>query len=79
MLAEQTSDVRKIAALGEVDTFILLETVTRQFDAKQQLLELTLAELDAAITIYKILGPEFQLNPTPANREIQIDTLESTP
>lgn len=75
MLAEQTSDMEKIVALGEVDTFLLLETVTRQFEAKQRLLELTLAKLNAAITVHKILGPEFQLNPSPVNRELQTDTL----
>jgi len=70
MLAEQTRDNENIVALGEVDTFILLETVTRQHEAKSRLLELQVAELNAAITIHRILGPEYQLNPSPINREI---------
>ena len=75
MIEAQTSDVENIIALGEVDTFILLETVTRQFKAKQQLLHLQLTELHAAITVHKILGPDYQLHPSPMNREIQKDTL----
>ena len=75
MIEAQTNDVENIIALGEVDMFILLETVTRQFEAKQQLLRLEVAELDAAITMHKILGPDYQLNPSPINREIQKDTL----
>jgi outer membrane protein TolC len=76
MLQEQTRDIEKIVELGEVDTFILLETVTRQHEAKRRLLELQVAELDAAITVQRILGPEYQLNPSPINREITTkDTL----
>ena len=75
MLESQASDVEKIVSLGEVDTFILLETVTRQFEAKQRLLELSKAELHASITVQRILGPDYQLNPSPINREIQNDTL----
>jgi outer membrane protein, heavy metal efflux system len=76
MLEEQTRDINAIVALGEVDTFILLETITRQFEAKQRLLDLQVAELDASITVHRILGPDYQLNPTPINRELtQEDTL----
>ena len=75
MIEAQTSDVENIIALGEVDTFILLETITRQFDAKQQLLRLQVTELHAAITVHNILGPDYQLHPSPMNREIQKDTL----
>ena len=57
MLAQQTKDIEKIVELGEVDTFILLETVTRQYEAKRRLLELQVAELDAAISVHRILGP----------------------
>ncbi|MBC8522484.1 TolC family protein [PVC group bacterium] len=73
MLEAQTSDVEEIVSLGEVDTFILLETVTRQFEAKQRLLELEVAELNSAITVNRILGPKYQLNPSPINREIDND------
>ncbi len=76
MLAEQTRDINAIVELGEVDTFILLETVNRQHDAKRRLLELQVAELNAAISVHRILGPQYQLNPTPINRELtENDTL----
>ena len=71
MLSEQESDLERIVRLGEFDTFILLESITRQFQAKQQLLDLQVAQLHAAIQVHTILGPEYQLNPTPFNRELQ--------
>ena len=70
MLTEQTQDVEKIVELGEVDTFILLATVTRQYEAKRRLLELERAELDASIVVNRILGPDYQLNPSPMIREL---------
>ncbi len=76
LLEQQTKDINAIIELGEVDTFILLETITRQHDAKHRLLELQVAELDAKITVLNILGPEYQLTPTPINRKLsQEDTL----
>ncbi len=70
MLAQQTSDIEKIVELGEVDSFILLETVTRQYEAKSKLLDLQVAEIEASITVHRILGPDYKLNPTPAHREL---------
>jgi len=70
MLEDQTRDIERIVQLGEVDTFILLETVTRQFDAKQELIELQLAQLDAAIHMIQLLGPDIELSPTPIHQEI---------
>jgi len=70
MLEEQTHDINAIVELGEVDTFILIETVTRQHETKSRLLELQVEELDAKIIVHKILCPEYQLNPTPINKEI---------
>ena len=35
MLAEQTRDIEKIVELGEVDTFILLETVNASIGSKK--------------------------------------------
>ena len=76
LLEQQTRDINAIVELGEVDTFILLETITRQHDAKHRLLELQVAELDAKIKVLNIIGPEYQMNPTPINRELsQEDTL----
>jgi outer membrane protein TolC len=76
MLEQQIVDITKIIDLGEFDTFILIETITRQYDAKRQLLDLRVEELSAALTVHRILGPEYQLNPIPINREItKEDTL----
>lgn len=65
LLTAQTEDIKKIAELGELDMFVLLETVTRTLDAKQRLIELRSSELDAAITVRQILGPNSDENPSP--------------
>ena len=44
--------------------FVLLETVTRTLDAKQRLIELRASELDAAITVRQILGPNSDEDPS---------------
>lgn len=69
MLEDQARDIEKIVELGEVNTFVLLETVTRQFDAKQKLITLQLAELDAVINVLRMYGPDSQMNPSPAHKE----------
>jgi outer membrane protein TolC len=58
MLDEQASEVEQLIDLGEVNTLLLLETVTRRFEAKSRLLDLRLAETDAAIEITRLLGPD---------------------
>ncbi len=65
MLDEQAGELDRLADLGEVDTIILLETVTRRFDAKSRLLDLRLMELDSAIGINRLLGPDEQEAPAP--------------
>ena len=76
ILAEQSRDIDNIMQLGEVDTFILLETVTRQYEAKQHLVDLQLEELKAQIRRNQILGPQYQIEPSPLHREItSTDTL----
>jgi len=70
MLEDQTRDIERIVELGEVDTFILLETVTRQFGAKKKLIELQLKELSAAIHMTQLLGPNVHMNPSPVNQKI---------
>ena len=64
LLVAQNQDIKKIAELGELDMFVLLETVTRTLDAKQRLIELRVGELDAAITVRQILGPNFHEDPS---------------
>ncbi len=65
MLDEQTAEVESLADLGEVDTLILLETVTRRYEAKSRILDLTLAECAAAIEINRLLGPDKPMVPAP--------------
>ena len=71
LLAEQTNDIERIAALGELDMFILLETITRTLDAKQSLIQLQVAELDAAITVRRILGPDARKDPSPVTGQAE--------
>jgi len=65
MLEEQFSEIQRIAELGEVDSFLLLETVGRRFDAKSRLLSLRVAEVHAAARIAELLGPETPRSPAP--------------
>lgn len=58
MLDKQASEVEQLIDLGEVNTLLLLETVTRRFEAKSRLLDLRLAETNAAIEITRLLGPD---------------------
>lgn len=69
MLDEQSAEVERLAELGEVNTLILLETVTRRFEAKNRLLELRLAELRAAIETTRLLGPEEPVSPAPVDTQ----------
>lgn len=64
MLDEQAEDIDRLAGLGEFDTFILLETVNRRFEAKNQILALHLQELQGRIEIIRLLGPA--VTPQPA-------------
>ena len=57
LLEEQEKDISRIADLGELDMFVLLETTDRTLKARARLLDLRVAELDAAITIFNLLGP----------------------
>ncbi|MDG2424683.1 MAG: TolC family protein [Phycisphaerales bacterium] len=73
MLTAQTSDIQRIAELGELDMFVLLETEKRKLSAKRKLIELQVRELDAAITVQQILGPELRQNPMPATDQATPD------
>ena len=71
LLAAQAQDIQRIAALGELDIFVLLETVNRTLRTKQELIRLQTEELDAAITVVQILGPDHQFNhPTTGDRTL---------
>ena len=74
MLDEQASEVEQLIDLGEVNTLLLLETVTRGFEAKSRLLDLRLAETDAAIEITRLLGPDEPEMPAPVEPATDEDT-----
>ncbi len=65
MLDEQFREVEQLIDLGEVDTLILLETVSRRYEAKSQLLNLRLASLNATIERARLLGPDQPGLPAP--------------
>lgn len=65
MLDEQSRDIDRIADLGELDIFVLLQTVTRTLETKQNLIALRVDEIEAATTLHRILGPSTPENPTP--------------
>lgn len=57
LVDEQYADARQVARLGEVNTLILLESLTRQQDAKVSLIEARLDEALAGIEVAGVLGP----------------------
>ncbi len=65
MLDEQFREVEQLIDIGEVNTLILLETVSRRFEARSQLLDLRLAELNAIIERARLLGPDQPKSPAP--------------
>lgn len=65
MLDAQATEIERLAELGEIDTLVLLETVTRGLQAKSMLLELRAAEIAAAGEIVRLLGPDAELAPAP--------------
>lgn len=65
MLDEQSFEVERLMDLGEVNTLLLLETVTRRYKAKGRLLDLRLAEIEAMVTIARLLGPDEPNSPAP--------------
>ncbi|MEQ8850928.1 MAG: TolC family protein [Phycisphaerales bacterium] len=78
MLDEQASEVEQLIDLGEVNTLLLLETVTRRFEAKSRLLDLRLAETDAAIEITRLLGPDEPESPASVEPATDEDTTTAT-
>lgn len=62
----QYADARQVARLGEVNTLILLESLTRQQDAKTALIEARLDEALAGVEVQGVLGPTPSPAPQPA-------------
>lgn len=82
MLESQVEEVEQVADLGEVDTFLLLETIQRQLDAKSRLLELREAELDASMRVVQLLGPNERTDPAPVSdgaNQMNITAAEDSP
>lgn len=64
LLNEQSNNIEELAGLGDVDTFLLLETVGRQFGAQSRLIALEQAESKAAASLALLLGPPNPPSPT---------------
>ena len=64
LLREQSDNIEELAALGDVDAFLLLETVGRQFDAESRLIALEQAEGEAIASLTLLLGPTTPPSPT---------------
>ncbi len=69
MLEEQSTEIERLIDLGDVDTLLLLESVTRRFDAKSRLLELRLLEFIVSNDIARLLGPTRPREPAPVAHE----------
>jgi outer membrane protein TolC len=54
----QYAEARKIAELGEVDTLLLLETLSRQQQARLKLIDVVAAEVLAGLRVVELVGPE---------------------
>lgn len=67
LAADQYADARRLAQLGEVNTLVLLESLTRQHEAKLSLIEARLAESLASIQLASLIGPEPHPGPIPDN------------
>ncbi len=57
LLEDQSNTIDALAELGDVDAFLILETVGRQYDAATRLLELEQAESLATIELHRLIGP----------------------
>lgn len=57
MVEQQDAETRRIAELGEVDTFLLLENLTRLHETKSALIDARLAEARAELRIVELIGP----------------------
>jgi outer membrane protein TolC len=57
MVDAQYADARRIAMLGEVNSLVLLESLTRQQEAKVNLIQVRREEAVAAIELDELIGP----------------------
>lgn len=73
----QYTDARQVARLGEVNTLVLLESLTRQQEAKVGLVEAARDEALAAIDLDELIGPA--LPATPAQPSTAPSTIDPSP
>lgn len=57
LIDAQFDDARRIAELGEVDTFMLLETLRQRLEGRLGLIDLIAAEARAGVALSRLLGP----------------------
>lgn len=57
LLEEQTQNISQLAALGEIDAFLILESVRRHYDAAARLMDLEARDSLARIELLRLLGP----------------------
>ncbi len=68
LLLEQMENITELMSLGEVDAFLLLETIGRQLDARTRLVDLELIEAETLVQLTTLLGPDRDsATPTPAD------------
>ncbi len=60
----QYADARQVARLGEVNTLVLLESLTRQQEAKIGLVEAARDEAVAAVDLEELIGPDPTASPS---------------
>lgn len=67
---QQYAQARRVADLGEVNTFLLLETLTRLQDAKLSLIDARLAQRLAAIRLRTLIGPPQPIHHLPPEPQV---------
>ncbi len=65
MMQAQRRDLDRLAELGEIDVFVLLETLERDAKARAHVIELRLARSLADTDVWLLLGPDAPLPPAP--------------
>lgn len=59
---QQIADVRRLIELGQLDTLLLLDAMTRTFDARVAAIRAASAEADATIALNSLFWPELSLH-----------------
>jgi cobalt-zinc-cadmium efflux system outer membrane protein len=57
IIEEQSHDVQRVVALGQVNTLVMLDTLVRQHDASLKLIDARLQEALATIRLQELAGP----------------------